>query len=196
MERPDISTISTGQELKRWYWSKAELILFARARGVRQAGSKFDVLDRLANDLDGKTTSEAGPKKPSSSTPRAKETLTLETVITDSYKNGENTRRFFKEHCGQDFSFSIPFMAWMKTNAGMKMKDAVAEWERLQKVRKEKKQVSVIPESNQYNQYIRDFFADNPNRTIVDARYYWKLKRKLPLGKHTYEKTDLELPDN
>ena len=95
MERPDISIISTGQELKRWYWSKAELILFARARGVRQAGSKFEVLDRLANDLDGKTTSEAVPKKPSSSIPWAKETLTLETVITDSYKKGGKYKTLF-----------------------------------------------------------------------------------------------------
>lgn len=163
---------------------------------MRQAGSKFDVLDRLANDLDGKTTIEAGPKKPSSSIPWAKETLTLETVITDSYKNGENTRRFFKTHCGPEFAFNIPFMAWIKANPGKKLKDAVEEWKRLHKARKEKKQVSDIPESNQYNQYIRDFFADNPNSTIREARYFWKLKRKLPLGRHKYESTDLQLSDH
>lgn len=194
MERPDISTISSGQELKRWYWSKAELLLLARARGVRQAGSKFEVLDRLADELDGHIPLGEGRVKTSSSKPWAKETLTLETVITQGYRNGENTRRFFKTHCGPEFAFNIPFMAWIKANTGKILKDVVVEWKRLHTARKEHKQVSDIPESNQYNQYIRDFFADNPNSTIQEARHFWKLKRKLPLGRHKYERTDLQLP--
>ncbi len=29
--------------------------------------------------------------------------------------------------------------------------------------------------------------------TIEQARHFWKLKKKLPLGRHIYEKKDLEL---
>jgi hypothetical protein len=52
---------------------------------------------------------------------------------------------------------------------------------------------SVIPAHNQYNQYIRDFFADNPGKTLKDARHYWKLKRQLPVQRHRYERSDLKL---
>ncbi len=29
--------------------------------------------------------------------------------------------------------------------------------------------------------------------TIEQVRHFWKLKKSLPLGKHVYEKTDLNL---
>jgi hypothetical protein len=119
--------------------------------------------------------------------------LELNTIITDSYTNGPNTRQFFKEHCGERFHFSIPFMDFMKNNCGKTLQDAINEWKRLDELSKYKNFKSEIPEGNQYNKYIRDFFADNPNMTINQARHFWKLKRSLPLGRHIYERTDLEL---
>ncbi len=54
MERPNILDIQTGQELKKWYWLKAELVDFAKLTGTSYVGSKFAILDRLADELDGK----------------------------------------------------------------------------------------------------------------------------------------------
>ncbi|MFX8554355.1 hypothetical protein ABTM01_19500, partial [Acinetobacter baumannii] len=71
--------------------------------------------------------------------------------------------------------------------------DAVNEWHRINEQQKDKNFKTEIPPSNQYNKYIRDFFADNPTMTIAQARHFWKLKRSLPLGKHIYEKSDLKL---
>ena len=116
-----------------------------------------------------------------------------ETVITDSYKNTQNVRRFFQQHCGEKFHFSIPFMGFMKNNCGKTLQDAIDEWHRLDKQRKDKNFKSKIPEGNQYNKYIRDICADNPHITIEQARHFWKLKRSLPLGRHTYERSDLAL---
>jgi Domain of unknown function (DUF6434)/SAP domain-containing new25 len=192
--RPNIDDITSGEELKKWYWLKAELVTFCKKTGIHYSGSKFDILDRIALSLDAeKVVLEEKKVKPSSKFDWSKETLTLDTLITDSYTNGPNTRTFFREYCGPKFSFNIPFMAWMKHNVGKTLHDAVEEWERLNVQSKNKNNQSVIPESNQYNQYLRDFFADNPNKTIKEARHFWQLKRALPLGKHRYEKSDLDL---
>jgi hypothetical protein len=196
MTRPDINEIKTGEELKRWYWLKQELVDFCKKSQLSYVGAKFDILDRIAIALDkGVANADVIPKsaKPTSKFLWSKSPLSLDTVITDSYTNGQNTRNFFKQHCGEKFHFSIPFMDFMKKNCGKTLRDAIDEWHRLNKQKKDKNYKSDIPEGNQYNKYIRDFFADNPNMTIKDARHFWKLKRQLPLGRHIYEKSDLDL---
>ena len=195
MDRPNILEIHTGEELKKWYWLKDELVNFAKTIDTSYVGSKFEILERLANRLDGKTQQIETKNKITSKFNWKTEKLTLDTIITDSYKNGENTRKFFKEHCGQKFAFSISFMSWIKNNIGKNLRDAIKEWEQIQELQKDKTYKSEIPDSNQYNKYTRDFFADNPEKTIQEARHFWKLKRQLPLGKHIYERTDLVLKE-
>jgi hypothetical protein len=56
------------------------------------------------------------------------EPLSPETVITSSYKNTQNIRRFFKQHIGEHFSFNRKFMAFIKTNTGITLAQAVEEW--------------------------------------------------------------------
>jgi Domain of unknown function (DUF6434)/SAP domain-containing new25 len=193
MQRPAILDIQSGDELKKWYWLKAELVTYAKTRNISYVGSKFELLQRLVHTLDGKENKDDKKNKPTSKFNWAQAILTPQTIITDSYTNGPNTRKFFKEHCGPKFSFSIAFMAWMKANIGKNLADAITEWKRLEKASKVKSFKSEIPSGNQYNQYIRDFFIDNPKKSIQEARYFWKLKRSLPLEKHVYEKSDLEL---
>jgi Domain of unknown function (DUF6434)/SAP domain-containing new25 len=196
MIRPDINEIKTGNEFKRWYWLKQELVDFCKRTQLSYVGAKFDILERIANALDkGIATTEKIQQsgKPTSKFVWSKSLLSLDTVITDSYTNGPNTRKFFKHHCGDKFHFSIPFMDFMKNNCGKTLQDAVNEWQSLSKQRKDKNFKSEIPEGNQYDKYIRDFFADNPSMTIEQARHFWKLKRSLPLGKDKYEKSDLRL---
>jgi hypothetical protein len=57
-----------------------------------------------------------------------KQNLSLETVITDSYKNTQNVRRFFKEHLGDDFHFSREFMYFMKNSVGKTFADVIKSW--------------------------------------------------------------------
>ena len=42
----------------------------------------------------------------------------------------------------------------------------------------------------EYNTYIRDFFADNPRKSLHDAIVCWNYKKGLP-GHHRYEQSDL-----
>ena len=58
-----------------------------------------------------------------------KDKITNSTVITESYKNTQNVRRFFKKQCGEHFKFNRNFMQWMKDDAqGQTMGDATEEW--------------------------------------------------------------------
>lgn len=195
MNRPEIKNIKTGIELKKWYWLKEELIEFCKLKKLSYAGAKFGILDRIANFLDNKTPLEKKnqSKKTKSDFDWNSEKLSLETIITNSYQNSQNVRRFFIEHCGEKFHFSIPFMKFMKESSGKTLQDAVNQWKKISLQKKDKNFKTEIPDGNQYNRYIRDFFEDNPNKTISEARHFWKLKKSLPLGKHKYEKSDLNL---
>jgi hypothetical protein len=196
MTRPDINEIETGDELKRWYWLKKELVDYCKRTQLSYNGAKFEILERIAIALDkgfAKAEKISQKSKPTSTFIWSKSSLSLDTVITDSYTNGSNTRKFFKQYCGDKFHFSIPFMDFMRNNCGKTLKDAINEWHRLNEQKKDKNFKSKIPAGNQYNKYIRDIFADNPNMTIEQARHFWKLKRSLPLGRHIYQKSDLKL---
>jgi hypothetical protein len=192
-KRPSIASIKKGAALKQWYWLKEELVSHCQTKGIPYSGGKFEILNRIADKLDGKTVFSKKKQSNQSTFDWHSTLLTLNTIITNSYKNSQNVRRFFKEHCGDHFHFNIAFMAWMKNNVGKTLKDAVKEWKRLDRLVKDKNFKSFIPSHNQYNQYIRDFFADNPGKTLVQARRCWELKRQLPLGRHKYERSDLKL---
>ncbi|WP_300056409.1 DUF6434 domain-containing protein [uncultured Roseobacter sp.] len=195
--RPDITSLTTGAELRRWYWLKSELEAHAKAVGIRATGGKFTLLDRLAHHLDTGETQWPGDVR---TAPRSKfdwhsAELTLETVITDSYRNTQNVRRFFKAHAGDGFKFNIAFMAWMKANTGKTLAVAVAEYHRLKAEEAAPGFQSKIAHHNQFNQYTRDFLADNPDRGMADVRKYWALKRETPSesGRHVYHPSDLDL---
>ncbi|MBC7281117.1 MAG: hypothetical protein H5U12_06655 [Hoeflea sp.] len=54
--------------------------------------------------------------------------ITADTRIDAHYRNTQNVRRFFKAEIGDHFKFDRPFMAWMKSPAGLTLRDAVDEW--------------------------------------------------------------------
>lgn len=193
--RPDLALITTGAELRRWHWLKSELLTEIRRRGLKQAGSKVALLDRLAQYLD---TGHADPPRPRARQVVSKfdwhsHPLTTQTQITDSYKNTQNVRRFFIAQCGSGFRFNRLFMVWMKANAGKTLADAVAEYQRLALAAARDGHESEIAQHNQFNQYTRDFLADNPALGMQDVRRAWAWKRAQPAqnGHHRYDRGDL-----
>ncbi|MBB6498395.1 DUF6434 domain-containing protein [Pedobacter cryoconitis] len=57
------------------------------------------------------------------------ELLKGNTIITANYKNTQNVRRFFQSHFGTNFKMNREFMAWLKTNVGKTLGDAIREFE-------------------------------------------------------------------
>ncbi len=196
-KRPPIEEISTADDLRQWYWLKEELMARAKALGLRTSGGKFTILDRIAHYLETGETAFPGDKrtKASSKFDWHVEDLSAETVITDSYKNTKNVRRFFKAHAGDGFKFNIEFMAWMKANTGKTLGDAVGEYNAMRAREASDGFQTKIAPHNQFNQYTRDFLADNPTLGMDDVRRVWALKRALPsaTGRHEYEPADLLL---
>ena len=195
--RPEIGTIKTGEELRKWYWRKDELVMHARNLGLKTSSGKFTILDRIANFLDTgeKTLPSDKNKKPVSKFDWHSESLSKSTVITDSYKNTQNVRRFFKSEVGEGFSFNIAFMEWMKANMGLTLADACEAYLALQAQTKVPGFKTNIKSHNQFNQYTRDFLEDNPELGMADVRRVWALKIQLPSdnGRHVYERSDLKL---
>ena len=141
MKRPDLLHIKTAEELRQWYWLKAELVAYCKAVKISCTGNKAEITDRIASVLTTgiiEKTKTNKKRKPTSNFNWAKEILTLETIITDSYKNGTNTRNFFKKQLGEKFKFNIAFMTWMKANCGKTLKDAVEIWQALEMEKKDK----------------------------------------------------------
>jgi hypothetical protein len=54
--------------------------------------------------------------------------LTLDTVITDSYKTTQNVRRFFKGQLDRDIKFTRDMYAWLHNNVGKTLAEAVDEY--------------------------------------------------------------------
>lgn len=189
--RPELAAITDPAIFTDWYWLKAELIDHCRAVGLSAQGSKADLTDRIVRFI--ATGERSAPERRAaavSSFDWARADLDRSTVITDSYRNGPNVRRFFIGEIGGRFSFNIEFMAWMKANVGRTLGDAVDEWLAIE-ARRRGGEKAEIPASNQFNRYVRDFFDANPERSMDDARACWAAKRSRP-GHNRYEAADLE----
>ncbi|MEM8577613.1 MAG: DUF6434 domain-containing protein [Pseudomonadota bacterium] len=193
--RPRIDQITTGAELKRWYWLRAELSDHARTLGLSQAGVKFEILDRIAHFLD--TGQRQAPKrvKRTSAFDWHSAILTDDTPLTDSYKNTQNVRRYFTARIGPSFAFNIEFMAWLRANTGKTLADACAEYRAIAARTAANGGKTKIAPGNQFNQYTRDFLADNPQADMDDVRRVWALKRARPsaTGRHVYDPSDCHL---
>ena len=196
-QRPEITSVTDSAELRRWYWTKDELLSECRRLGLRASGGKFRLLDRICHFRDTGEVAFPGDKKPTikSKFDWHSAALSPDTVITDSYKNSQNVRRFFKAHVGDHFKFNIASMAWMKENVGKTLADAVEAIKALEAEAKQPGFQSKIADHNQFNQYTRDFLADNPQMGMKDVRHFWALKRALPSddGRHRYDPADLSL---
>ncbi len=187
--RPDLSTTIDPSLFLEYYWLKDELSDFCKQYGIPSTGSKEELTKRIYTFLTTGTIPQnqfpkRAPKKPTGNSP-----LTLEAVIPDGYRNDEHHRSFFKKEIGEHFKFNVPFMDWMKANAGKTYREAISEWKKIDAEKKAgiKREIG---SQFQYNQYTRDFFSENPDRCREDAIRCWNYKKSLP-GHNHYEHTDL-----
>ncbi|MET1078533.1 MAG: DUF6434 domain-containing protein [Pseudomonas sp.] len=54
--------------------------------------------------------------------------ITKNTLVTDTYRNTQNVRRFLIEACGPDFKFDRAFMAWITDGTSKTMGEVAVEW--------------------------------------------------------------------
>ncbi len=194
MDKPILNKDISLKDFNDFYWLKEELVHFCRTIGISSTGGKIEIADRIRTYLaTGEIVKQVkSAHKITSKFDWANEVLTKNTVITDSYKNGENVRNFFIQEIGSHFRFNVIFMKWMKENIGKTLDDAIIEWKRIEALKKDRNYVSEISPQFEYNRYMRAFLKDNPNLSSKDAMKFWKLKSSQR-GSNEYDVKDLEL---
>jgi hypothetical protein len=195
-KRPALNNSISLKDFKDFYWLKEELISFCKKNEITHSGGKIEITNRIIHFLETgdkvKPGNIIGSRKSISKFDWSKEKLSLDTLITDNYKNTENVRSFFSNVIGSHFKFNALFMRWMKQNVGETLETAVAEWNRIYLMKNDESYESEIDPQFEYNTYMRDFLKDNPHLSAADARKYWMLKRNLR-GSKKYTKDDLLL---
>jgi hypothetical protein len=195
MKRPELNDKLTVNTFKNFYWLKKELIAFCKIHGISQVGGKREIAERISTFLQSGEVINHKEEKKTSNFNWHQSRLSLDTIITDNYKNTRNVRLFFTEQIGSHFRVHVPFIEWMRTHVGKTMKDAIDEWHKFDELRKNTNYQTEIAPQFEYNRYIRDFLADNPGKSTKEAIRFWKLKRSKA-GSPTYSKMDLQLTED
>jgi len=193
MNKPKLDKNISINDFKDYYWLKEELVRFCRYTGIDSSGGKIDIYNRIITFLEsGEIIKRLNIKRTNitSNFDWNNEKLSLDTFITDNYKNSENVREFFQNMIGNHFKFNVDFMDWMKANNGKTLGDAVDKWIDIAELKKDKNYKTEISPQFEYNTYMRDFLRDNPDLSTKDAMNSWKIKRDKP-GVKKYEKNDL-----
>ena len=184
-QRPELNKETDTAAFRSYYYLKQELAGFCRENGLPTSGNKAELTDRIAYFLDtGNVLRSSAERKTAVNIG----TLTEDTVIAPNIVCSEKHRAFFREKIGKGFSFHVPFQKWLKANAGKTYGDAIRAYYQIQEEKKQTK--TEIDGQFEYNTYIRDFFADNPGKSLHDAIVCWNYKKSLP-GHHRYEQSDL-----
>ncbi|MEN0063333.1 MAG: DUF6434 domain-containing protein [Myxococcota bacterium] len=187
--RPAPHTVTDRATLERWYWTKLELVEMARRLDLPRTGNKPEITERIGHFFDtGTVLRTARVRPPVDGFDWRTATLTPNTVISASYRNTQNVRAFFREHCGPRFRFSNEFMAWIRNHIGAPLKDAVDFWTDLDRRKREGYREAPLPQ-NQFNAFTRALSKAAPGIRAEDIRRIWAIKRAGP-GPHVYQPGD------
>lgn len=189
--RPELTKDIVLIDFQSFYWLKKELVDFCRREGLTTQGDKITITKRIEQYLlTGEKETVYNRRKPTATFDWNTVDLTLQTVITDNYKNTENVRAFFKKHLGQSFKFNVQFMNWMKSNVGKTLAEATVTWKAIKTEKQQNKTPKDIAPQFEYNTYIRDFLVANPSLTKKEAIICWKIKRATR-GDNKYHPSDV-----
>ena len=184
--RPALTKDIHIQSFKDYYWLKEELQAFCREHGLSASGSKTEISERIELFL--RTGEIKKPTRASSSMKKAVSSaeLTLDTVITENHRCSQEVRAFFKSVIPK-FHFSTYIQNYFKENVGKTYRDAVDTWVEEEKRKKEPTYKKKIAPQFEYNQFIRDYFADpsNQGKNREVAIEAWNAIKKLP-GSNKY----------
>ncbi|MED4532557.1 DUF6434 domain-containing protein [Metabacillus fastidiosus] len=183
--RPLLTKEIHMKDFKNFYWLKEELQSFCRENGMSASGSKLEITDRIETFL--LTGEIKKPLRKSSSKEKKQEELSLDTVITKNHRCSQDVRAFFKTAISPSFHFSTYIQNYFKNNVGKTYRDVVTAWHEEEQRKKDPSYKKEIAPQFEYNQFIRDFFADpkNEGKSREDAIEAWNTIKKLP-GSNKY----------
>lgn len=189
MIKPQLTAFSSPDVLSKFYWLKKELYDFCRTHSLSASGSKSDLIANIKQFL---TTGEkTGATAKSKNTPLrdSQNPISLDTKVVH-YKNDTATRKFFQDHIGKHFHFNEYLRQFASKTfhdtENLTYGDLVNGWIKSEKIKNDKNYKAEIGNQFEYNQFIRDFFMHENDKTLHDAIAAWNIIKTQP-GDRSYE---------
>ncbi|PAE10699.1 cytoplasmic protein [Niallia circulans] len=184
--RPNLTKDISIDSFKDFYWLKEELQSFCRENGISALGSKIEISDRIETFLRTGEIKKPIRKSKLNSKSEIPGDLSLDTIISENHRCSQNVRAFFKTVI-PNFHFSTYIQNYFKNNIGKTYRDAVNAWYKEEERKKDPSYKKIIAPQFEYNQFIRDFFADinNQEKSREEAIEAWNNIKKLP-GSNKY----------
>lgn len=183
---PDIRPTPTANmhaaAFERWYWPVELLKVFCDLLGLPKAGTKAELRARVATALKhpGQEVKVPSRRRASGSFNWAKETLSRDTIITETISFGPNVRSFFTAQIGSSFVCHSDFMDWVRGNPGACFGDAISAWHSLEERKTDPSFRREIAICNNYLQYLRDARDLTPGLSERNAKKCWDYKSVRP----------------
>ncbi|MGM9949874.1 MAG: DUF6434 domain-containing protein [Lysinibacillus sp.] len=189
--RPILHKDLDVEEFQQYYWLKEELQAFCREHKLSASGSKIDIAERIAVFLQtGERLKPRSRKRQPARKGRMETELSLDTVISENHRCSQQVRAFFTSVI-PNFHFSTYIQQFFRENAGRTYRDVVDAWQAEEERKKDPSYIKKkLAPQFEYNQFIRDYFADphNKGRTREDAIHAWKVVKSMP-GDNRYRPT-------
>lgn len=184
--RPNLTKDICIESFEDFYWLKEELQAFCRENGISASGSKIEISDRIETFLRTGEIKKTTRKLKANIKKEPQVELSLDTVITENHRCSQNVRVFFKTVIPK-FHFSTYIQNYFKSNVGKTYRDVVNAWYEEEDRKKDPLYKKNIAPQFEYNQFIRDFFADpnNQGKSRGEAIEAWNETKKRP-GSNKY----------
>ena len=188
--RPNLIKEISIKDFKDYYWLKEELQNFCRGNGISTSGSKLEISERIETFLMTGEIKKPMRKSRVIKNEELQSELSLDTVITENHRCSQDVRAFFKSVIPK-FHFSTYIQNYFKNNIGKTYRDVVDAWYEEEERKKDPSYKKNIAPQFEYNQFIRDFFADpkNQGKSRDEAIEAWNKIKKLP-GRNQYESSN------
>ncbi|MFD2629517.1 DUF6434 domain-containing protein [Oceanobacillus kapialis] len=185
--RPSLTKDISVDHFKNFYWLREELQAFCRENGISASGSKMEISNRIETFL--QTGEIKKPIRKSNVHTKSLQQidLSLDTVILENHRCSQHVRAFFKTVI-PNFHFSTYIQNYFKNNIGKTYRDVVEAWYKEEERKKDPSYKKKIAPQFEYNQFIRDFFADSNNqgKSREEAIVEWNKIKVLP-GSNKYK---------
>ncbi|MDE5868426.1 MAG: SAP domain-containing protein [Anaeroplasmataceae bacterium] len=192
MNRPKFDEIKSYEEFEKYYWYREELQEICKGLGLEYNANKSDLNRIIYAWFNGKKVTH----KPQKRMVAVEDNLTLNTsLLKCGFTFSNQFRTFYSEITGdKNFRFTADMVATVKA---VKMnKDENFTLGDLLDIKRGKKVYAKFDNSScQWNQFLKDFCADEQNNCFKDklktASQFWKLLRESDLPK-VYTKEFIE----
>lgn len=177
-KRPVLSRAIKISDFKNYYWTKKELITFCKQNKISTYGSKMELVARVEYYLSTGEQINKATNKVKKTFYDSDNTITSQTTVV-GYRNDLKTRLFFVSKIGTKFKFNYYLRSFAKqeNDGTLTYGDLVRGYKDSLKNKK-----IIIDKQFEYNQFQRDFYKNNPQKTRNECNDAWKLVKLAPGG--------------